>query len=417
LKPRLDCDVAIIGGGIIGYSIALSLQKSGKTVFIIDRNDKNSNASRKNAGAFAFADLIPLATPEVLLSAPKWLLDPTGPLYVHPGYIFSVFPWMMRFWQASWHHRFTQSLIAQASLMALSRDALERQVNELNAEFLLHRRGQLRLYQHTEHFHKSAKFWSACREYNVPFELLDSPEKIAEVQSGLDDRFVHAGYTPNWINVSDPNSWMQHIEKSFVARGGIQIKSNVDGISPKQTNVVIKMDGRELNALFCVVAAGAWSKKLASGIGDRIPLDTERGYNITLQVANFELDTHLTFAEHGFVISNVNSGIRVGGAVEFAGLNKAPNFHRADALLKKAENFLPILRTAIIENKWMGFRPSLPDSLPVIDHSSISRRVLYAFGHGHLGLTQAAGTAEIVTDLIIGQSPKINVSAFSAKRF
>ena len=417
MKPRLDCDVAIIGGGIIGYSIALSLQKSGKTVFIIDRNDKNSNASRKNAGAFAFADLIPLATPEVLLSAPKWLLDPTGPLYVHPGYIFSVFPWMMRFWQASWHHRFTQSLIAQASLMALSRDALERQVNELNAEFLLHRRGQLRLYQHTEHFHKSAKFWSACREYNVPFELLDSPEKIAEVQSGLDDRFVHAGYTPNWINVSDPNSWMQHIEKSFVARGGIQIKSNVDGISPKQTNVVIKMDGRELNALFCVVAAGAWSKKLASGIGDRIPLDTERGYNITLQVANFELDTHLTFAEHGFVISNVNSGIRVGGAVEFAGLNKAPNFHRADALLKKAENFLPILRTAIIENKWMGFRPSLPDSLPVIDHSSISRRVLYAFGHGHLGLTQAAGTAEIVTDLIIGQSPKINVSAFSAKRF
>ena len=417
MKPRLDCDVVIIGGGIIGYSIALSLQKSGKTVFIIDRNDKNSNASRKNAGAFAFADLIPLATPEVLLSAPKWLLDPTGPLYVHPGYIFSVFPWMMRFWQASWHHRFTQSLIAQASLMALSRDALERQVNELNAEFLLHRRGQLRLYQHTEHFHKSAKFWSACREYNVPFELLDSPEKIAEVQSGLDDRFVHAGYTPNWINVSDPNSWMQHIEKSFVARGGIQIKSNVDDISPKQTNVVIKMDGRELNALFCVVAAGAWSKKLASGIGDRIPLDTERGYNITLQVANFELDTHLTFAEHGFVISNVNSGIRVGGAVEFAGLNKAPNFHRADALLKKAENFMPILRTATIENKWMGFRPSLPDSLPVIDHSSISRRVLYAFGHGHLGLTQAAGTAEIVTDLIIGQSPKINVSAFSAKRF
>ena len=413
----MDCDVAIIGGGIIGYSIALSLQKSGKTVFIIDRNDKNSNASRKNAGAFAFADLIPLATPEVLLSAPKWLLDPTGPLYVHPGYIFSVFPWMMRFWQASWHHRFTQSLIAQASLMALSRDALERQVNELNAEFLLHRRGQLRLYQHTEHFHKSAKFWSACREYNVPFELLDSPEKIAEVQSGLDDRFVHAGYTPNWINVSDPNSWMQHIEKSFVARGGIQIKSNVDDISPKQTNVVIKMDGRELNALFCVVAAGAWSKKLASGIGDRIPLDTERGYNITLQVANFELDTHLTFAEHGFVISNVNRGIRVGGAVEFAGLNKAPNFHRADALLKKAENFMPILRTATIENKWMGFRPSLPDSLPVIDYSSISRRVLYAFGHGHLGLTQAAGTAEIVTDLIIGQSPKINVSAFSAKRF
>ncbi|MCH1428818.1 MAG: FAD-binding oxidoreductase [Alphaproteobacteria bacterium] len=417
MKPRLDCDVVIIGGGIIGYSIALSLQKTGKTVLIIDRNDKNCNASRKNAGAFAFADLLPLATPEVLLSAPKWLLDPTGPLYVHPGYIFSVFPWMMRFWQASWHHRFNQSLIAQASLMALSREALEKQVIEINAEFLLQRKGQLRLYQDKEHFRKSAKLWLACEEHNVPYELLSSTEQIAEVQPGLDNRFMHAGYTPNWINVSDPNIWMQYIKKCFVARGGRQINSTAGSISPMQNSVMIKTDKCELNAAFCVVAAGAWSKKLASGVGDRIPLDTERGYNITLKETNFELDTHLTFAEHGFVISNINHGIRVGGAVEFAGLNRVPNFRRADTLLNKAENFLPVLRTATTENKWMGFRPSLPDSLPVIDHSALSRRVLYAFGHGHLGLTQAAGTAEIVRDLIIGQSPKINVSAFSAKRF
>ena len=417
MKPLLDFDIAIIGGGIIGFSIALSLQKTGKSVLIIDRKDNSNNASSQNAGAFAFADLLPLATPEVLQSAPKWLIDPNGPLYVHPAYIFSIFPWMIRFWQASWRHRFAQSLMAQASLMALSREALERQVTELNAEFLLHRNGQLRLYQHKAHFKNSAKFWSACKEYNVPYDLFNSPEQIAEVQSGLNERFVHAGYTPNWINVSDPNRWMQHIEKSFVVRGGKQIKFNADGISPKQENVIIKLDGREIRAAFCVVAAGAWSKKLASDIGDKIPLDTERGYNVTLQNTNFKLNTHLTFAEHGFVISNINQGIRVGGAVEFAGLSKAPNYNRADALLKKAENFLPVLKTATIENKWMGFRPSLPDSLPVIDYSANSRRVIYAFGHGHLGLTQAAGTAEIVRDLITGHSPKINVSAFSAKRF
>ena len=113
----------------------------------------------------------------------------------------------------------------------------------------------------------------------------------------------------------------------------------------------------------------------------------------------------------------INQAIRVGGAVEFAGLTRPPNFNRADTLLKKAENFIPGLLNGNGYNKWMGFRPSIPDSLPVIDYSSLSKRVLYAFGHGHLGLTQAAGTAELVRDLIIGEKPEINMSAFSAKRF
>ena len=129
------------------------------------------------------------------------------------------------------------------------------------------------------------------------------------------------------------------------------------------------------------------------------------------------MKTHLTFAEHGFVVSMINQAIRVGGAVEFAGLKLPPNFKRADALLKKAETFMPGLLNGGEYDRWMGFRPSLPDSLPVIDYSSLSKRVLYAFGHGHLGLTQAPGTAELVRDLIIGQNPEINMGAFSAKRF
>ncbi len=417
MKLPLDCDVAIIGGGIIGLSIAVSLQQTGKTVIVIDRFDKLINASRNNAGAFAFADILPLATPQIIRSASKWLLDPAGPLYIHPAYIFSIFPWMVRFWRASWQDKFQKLLQAQASLMALSRDALERQVMELKAEPLLRRNGQLRIYQHKENFDRSAMFWNACSQHNVRYTLLNSAEEIAEIQPGLNSNYEHAGFTPDWINVTDPNHWVQHIKDIFIARGGKWVDKKVDRIFPSQNDVLIKMQEHKVSASFCVVAAGAWSSKLASKIGDKIPLDTERGYNVTLPNSDFDLKTHLTFAEHGFVVSTINQAIRVGGAVEFAGLTRPPNFNRADALLKKAENFMPGLLNGSGYDRWMGFRPSLPDSLPVIDYSSFSKRVLYAFGHGHLGLTQAAGTAELVRDLMLGQNPAINLSAFSVKRF
>ena len=162
MKSHLDYDIAIIGGGVIGLSIAISLQQAGKTVIIIDQDNGRINASRKNAGAFAFADIVPLATPNIIKSAPKWFLDPEGPLYIHPAYFLSIFPWMVRFWRASWNDVFSQLLEAQARLMVLSREALERQVKDLNAEFLLYRKGQLRLYQQKRNFDKSSILWDAC---------------------------------------------------------------------------------------------------------------------------------------------------------------------------------------------------------------------------------------------------------------
>ena len=417
MKQHLDYDVAVIGGGIIGLSIAISLQQAGKTVIIIDRDDKLINASRKNAGAFAFADIVPLATPDIIKSAPKWLLDPDGPLYIHPAYLLSIFPWMIRFWRSSWNNRFTHLLDAQACLMALSREALERQVKELDAEFLLYRKGQLRLYQHKRNFDKSSVLWDACSRYNVRHTLFNSAEQITEIQPGLSPKYRYAGFTPDWINVSDPNIWVQYIQDIFIARGGKWLKKPAKMVTPNKNDVLIRMQEGAITASFCIVAAGAWSQKLASSIGDKIPLDTERGYNITLQNTSFDLKTHLTFAEHGFVVSMINEGIRVGGAVEFSGLIRPPNFNRVDTLLKKTKKILPGLANSFSHDKWMGFRPSLPDSLPVIDYSTKSRKVIYAFGHGHLGLTQAAGTAELVKDLIIGKRPEIDISAFSVKRF
>jgi Glycine/D-amino acid oxidases (deaminating) len=173
---------------------------------------------------------------------------------------------------------------------------------------------------------------------------------------------------------------------------------------------------RTIVARRVVVAAGAWSHRLARTLGERIPLETERGYNTTLPPDAFDLKRQLTFGGHGFVVTPLACGVRIGGAVEFAGLEAAPNFARSAALLAKAKRLMPGLRTEG-GSEWMGFRPSLPDTLPAIGPSATDDRVVYAFGHGHLGLTQAAATARLVADLMSARPPAIDLEPYRPQRF
>ena len=175
-------------------------------------------------------------------------------------------------------------------------------------------------------------------------------------------------------------------------------------------------DGQNLRAGRIVVAGGAWSHLLARRLGDRIPLETERGYNTTLPLNAFDLRLQLIFSRHGFVVTPLSTGIRIGGAVELAGLEAPPNFARSKAMLRKAQRFMPALKPAG-GREWMGYRPSLPDSLPVIGRASGGDRVFYAFGHGHLGLTQSAATARLIVDMISGKPPAIDLAPFSPRRF
>ncbi len=412
-------DVVVIGGGIIGIGAALALQAAGRSVVVIDRASESPSASEGNAGAFAFADIVPLATPGILAKAPGWLLDPLGPLSIRPSYAARLAPWMLRFWRASRRDRFDAALAAQGALMRLSRDALARQARALGAEHLLRHDGQLQLFETEAAYRASLPVWRLREAHGVAFEMLESAAAIADIQPGLDPRFTRAGYTPDWINTCDPRRWLAHLIEAFRARGGRIERGEVTALADTEDGVQLRARAGPLAvdiATTVVVAAGAWSHRLARTLGDPIPLETERGYNTTLPEGAFGLRTHLTFSEHGFVVSRIGDGVRVGGAVEFGGLGLAPNYRRADALLGKARRFLPGLDTSG-GTRWMGFRPSLPDSLPVIDHAPGSRRVVYAFGHGHLGLTQAAGTAELVAALAAHAAPPIPMHAFSARRF
>jgi D-amino-acid dehydrogenase len=228
---------------------------------------------------------------------------------------------------------------------------------------------------------------------------------------------VAATFVPDWSTVSDPLQLTETLACEFERLGGRIRRANAVSLSSATDGVVVRVrDGPPLVARRVIVAAGAWSHVLARTLGERIPLETERGYNTTLPPGAFDLKRQLTFGEHGFVVTPLTSGIRVGGAVEFAGLDAPPNFARSAALLAKAKRFMPGLRTGG-GTEWMGFRPSLPDSLPAIGPAAADERVIYAFGHGHLGLTQSAATARLIADIVSSRPPAIDLAPYRPQRF
>ena len=406
----MDEQIIVIGAGVIGLSIALAAQERGLSVRVIDREGPAAGASAGNAGAFAFTDIFPLASPRIIRQAPKWLLDPLGPLSVPPRYALKIAPWMLRFWRASWPARVRASTLAQTALMRLSRDALEPALQRDGLAHMLRRDGQLQVYEGEGEFNASLPGWQARAEQGISFEHLQG-EEINEIQPGIAARFTHATFTPGWYSISDPRDYVLALAERFRAGGGTLTIADVTALTDRG---VVTDAGPVTGRV--VLAAGAFSHLLARTLGVRIPLETERGYNTTLPADAFDLRTQITFGGHGFVVSRLSSGIRVGGAVELGGLKLPPNFDRADAMLRKAAMFLPGLKKTG-GTQWMGFRPSLPDSLPAIGPLPGHPNILCAFGHGHLGLTQSVGTARIIADLLTGQAPGIDLAPFSASRF
>lgn len=407
--------VVVIGAGVVGLSAALMAQARGLAVTVIDREGPAAGASAGNAGAFAFTDILPLASPGILRKAPKWLLDPLGPLTVPPAYALQIAPWMYRFWRACSPRAVAASTVAQTALMDLSKAGLEPFLSAIGTLPMLAKRGNLQVYEGEAEFRASFPGWQARSDHGIEFHHMTAAE-MAGLQPGLSPRFTHGTFTPGWYSIADPKLYTLALADRFRANGGDIRIGEVVALAPTETGVQIMLRGETLSADQVVLAAGAFSHRIARTLGEKIPLETERGYNTTLPPDAFDLRCQITFGGHGFVVSRLSTGIRVGGAVELGGLSLPPNFKRSEAMLRKARAFLPGLKP---EGgvQWMGFRPSLPDSLPAIGRSRATPRVIHAFGHGHLGLTQSTGTARLVADLLTGATPAIDLTPFSPQRF
>jgi D-amino-acid dehydrogenase len=409
-------DAVVIGAGIVGVMTALYLQQDGRSVTLIERDDVAAGASAGNAGVLAYPEIIPIASPGMIWKAPKWLLDPLGPLSIRPSYALKLAPWLYRFWRSSSRSQFERTIGVQAAMMKLAAAEMQTTTSNQLLNGFVSNTGTLDIYESAASLEAAHHDWDARAKAGSQFRRVGRDE-IESLQPGLADNFRHAYYSPNGLQIGNPKDFTKAVAELAFSSGVRFEKGSAVAIKQTPDGAEIKLSGgRSLSARCVVVACGAWSKNLAAELGDFIPLDTERGYNTTLPVAAFDLKRQLFFNDHGFVVTPLSDGVRVGGAVELAGLDLPPDYRRSDAMLTKAKRFLPALETRG-GTQWMGFRPSTPDCLPVIGPSTRTPAVVYAFGHGHLGLTQSAATARIVSDMVAGRASALPVNPFSPSRF
>lgn len=414
---ELATEVAVVGGGIIGLCIAESLADAGLEVTLVEKNRIAAGASAGNAAGFAFSEVMPMASPATVRKAAGWFLDPTGPFAVVRGDLHRTAGWLLRFLFAARRATFERSLQSLGALMQLEQQCLPLLLERAGLQDMVRETGALYLYQSRRALERETADWERRRAHGTEFELLDR-SSLHALQEGLSEQLVAAVHAPRFRMVTDPGAYCEALHARLSTLGVETVYAPVERLAADASGVILQgAEGRLGRAERVIVAAGPWSARLAAGLGDRLPLIGERGYNTTFPRDAFaSLDRLMFFAEHGFVMSPVASGIRVGGASEIADLERAPNFERARAMVRRARDLVPGL--AECEGvEWMGMRPTTPDTVPIIGRARDSGRVVYACGHGHLGLTLASSTARLVTDLVLGRPTVIELAALAPGRF
>lgn len=410
--------VAVIGAGVIGTSVALQLQRRGMDAILVDPQSPGSGTSSGNAGCFNESSVIPVSMPGVLGSVPKWLLDPDGPLKLRWSYLPVIAPWLVRFVRAGTR----DNVIRQAqALSTLVSDAIGKTMKFAEgtaAKDLLVHEGGLVVYRTRESFDGETFSLELRRRAGVRVEELSAVE-LSDLEPALSSEYQYGRFYPGNGHCRDPREFVRLLAQHFVDAGGrVRAAKALDFVFSNGHVSAVRLEDGNLDVGGVVVCAGAFSKTLSAKLGSSVPLDTERGYHVMLPTSEAGPRHNVMDADQKIVVTPMNGGIRVAGTVELAGLAAKPNWSRADRLVGLAEKMYPGAGPAGAEvSRWMGYRPSMPDSLPVIGRSARASNAILAFGHGHVGLAAAVSTAEIVGDLVRGVSPEIDISPFAPDRF
>jgi D-amino-acid dehydrogenase len=410
-------ELVVVGAGVVGLSCAWSAQRRGFQVTLVDRDFEGDRASHGNAGGIAVGECAPLNLSALGLKPLRWLLDPLGPLAVRATYAPKLLPWFLALRKVAEPANYLRIANALAALNNRSLGDFEVVLADTGLSGDLHKRGALTVYETHEGFVGDAQDWSLKRSLGVRWRNVEIAE-LMTLEPNLAPVFEHAVMLEDWAHIDDPQRVVTKLRERVGAVGARFVTGNATSLSlddPLKPAVHLG-DGRKVAGDKVVLATGAWSARLAKTIGDRALLESERGYNTTLPASASRLNREVIFAERKFVATPLAIGLRIGGAAEFAGLDAAANYERSHALLRLARKYLPGLDETN-SRQWMGQRPATPDSLPVIGPSPKNPRLLYAFGHGHLGLTQSATTGELVGNLLANEKTSIDMSPYVIERF
>ena len=417
VAPSLSARAVVIGAGIIGINAALALRERGFAVTVVDLRSPGTATSQGNAGCFATADITPVSMPGLIWSVPRMLADPLGPLSLRWRNLPTLAPWLWRFWRASGRNRVETITRALASIVGRTWQDYEPVLAAAGALPLIRRKGGLFVFETASGFARAGYEWDLRTRNGVKAEILDA-DAIHDLEPALARRFPVGYFVPDWGHTTDPEAIVVRLADHLRGAGGVVLQARAEdfrfeGGRPASIRL---STGADLAFDTVVIAAGAWSKSLCRMLGHSVPLDTERGYNTTVAEPETTLTRPVCSAERSFVMTPMREGLRIGGAVELASLHAPPNYARAKALLALGREALPGLEGSS-RREWMGCRPSMPDSLPVIGRSPRHPNVIVAFGHGHLGLTQGATTGRLVGDLALDRPGVIDLTPFRMDRF
>ncbi len=417
MSERGCSSVGIIGGGIQGACIGLQLLKRNIPTTIFDRNDLNNpgeRASYGNAGHFSPYAVLQLNRPDVLYDVPKMIFSSSGPLALKWNYIPKMLPWFYHYLKSCNKNSMLHTAKYMHQILNLSMNAYEEIFEEIDTSNLLEQKGIIYIW--TNKNIKSRELEIKVRnDLGIKQKILNVKE-ILDLEPNLKPVFSGGCYYDYAYHARDPFGILKKIFELFLKKGGKYIKEDVKSLKQiNESQTIIKTDTKEYKFEKSVVACGAFSKKITDQLGEKIPLDTERGYHIHFKGMDHLISRPVIFLDRGFGMTPMNQGLRAVGTVELGGLENPISKKRIEYVANCAKELLPQLKE--YEDEWLGFRPTLPDFLPVIGPSKNNKNIVYAFGHQHLGWTLGAITGKIVSGILANEKTNLDLSAYSSSRF
>ena len=406
--------VAVIGGGIVGSATAVWLAAEGVDVTVFERDPDALPASTGNAGIISLSSISPLARPHILASVPGWMLDPLGPLTLRLVDVPALTPFLVRFVASARPSQVERSTAALGFLMKTALADHQELARRGRLSGHMHRTGALHIFDSEGSFRSGLAEWKERGQHGIDYREIGVDEARRLVPA-LTGPFARAILAPENWTVSSPMGILQGLRR--VLREGNRLRTGkVVAVTPTPEGIVVATDeGGSATFDRAVIAGGVWSRDLVRKLDLNVVLEAERGYNTTFPDSPVELPMPVFFDDHGFAATPLDDGLRVGGAVELAAVDAPPNYARAAAMRKKMRRYVPNLPDTG-GREWMGCRPATPDSLPVIGAHPREPRIVFAFGHGHVGLTLSAATARHVADLLARRGDR-NLTPFGIERF
>ncbi|MCK9510878.1 MAG: FAD-dependent oxidoreductase [Pigmentiphaga sp.] len=409
--------VAVIGNGIVGVCSAAWLQRAGHQVTFIDPLPPGEACSFGNAGSLSPSACLPVGMPGMWKKVPRWLRDPLGPLTVRWSYLPTVLPWMLRFLHHSKPAEVVRIATALRELLAPIFDCYEPLLEHADLQHLVQRTGCLYVYSSSDVARQWQ--WGMDLRRSLGVELRDvGQEELETLEPDLKGRFRFGILAPENGSTLDPSELVKGLHAQCERDGATSVRQRVTGFQRRGDRIDgLLLDNGEVQACDAVViAGGAWSARLTRQLGLRIPLETQRGYHVTVNSNNLALRHTVMAVEHNLMVNPMAKGLRLAGSVEFAGLEAEPDYRRADVLLHHGREMFPHLDTSR-HTRWMGHRPCLPDSLPVIGGVPGVANAWCAFGHGHVGMCGGASTGREVARMVDGQPAGLDLAPFSPTRW